>query len=827
MKVSLNWLKELLAPGDAVAALDAATAAQALTRVGLEVEEVEEKGRELAGIVVAEVLGMRPHPGADKLRLVRVRAGAREEEVVCGAPNVPPAGNRVAWATPGARLPGGRVLEAREVRGVMSPGMLCSEVELGLVEKTTDKGDGILVLSPSDPAGADLVAQFGIADDVLEVNVTANRPDALSHLGIARELAAALGVELRPPVPRPGDPDAGAPDPAATRDVRIADAGACPRYQARFLAGASVAPSPLAVRLRLAHCGVRPISNLVDVTNWVLLELGHPLHAFDMDRLAGGITVRRSRPDEHMTTLDGIERRLQPGDVVIADERGPVALAGVMGGRDSEVSASTRNLLLEAATFDPVSVRRTSKRLGLVSEASYRFERGVDAEGIPLAAARAAELLARLGGARVLPAVVDRYPQPAPRRTARVTVAQLRRLSGLPLDADEAARQLGKVSPRVTLEGAHAGDGADAAITVEVPSYRPDLVLPEDLIEEVLRLGGRYETPARIERVLANARPLPSPEGPSDRARDVLAACGLSEVATWGFVPRGPLAVIAGGGAGGGGARPEQALADAVAVKNPISADYEVMRTSLLPGLAEVLRRNVSRGVADVGVFEVGPVVHRDPGGGEPIQRELAAVLLSGNAAGWLRPGEALDFFDLKRVLEALLAAFGAAGADFSATGAVPYLHPGVAAEIALASGEVVGHLGELHPVVARRLGVEARALYGEVDLARLAGTRPPVRAVVPPRFPAATRDLSFWVDEAVPAAAQRAAFLAAAEPLLRELVVLEEFRDPRYAPAGKKGMLWSMAYRADDRTLTDADADAAHGRVVAALSARLPIVVR
>ncbi|HEY0715732.1 MAG TPA: phenylalanine--tRNA ligase subunit beta, partial [Polyangia bacterium] len=404
MKVSLTWLKELLEPGPAVAALDASTAAAALTMAGLEVESISERGKDLSGLLVAQVLAVRPHPGADKLRLVRVRAGVRAEEVVCGAPNVPPAGHHVVWAPPGARLPGGRTLEAREVRGVVSPGMLCSEPELGLGEK----GEGILLLGESATGGADFVTEYGVADDILEVNVTPNRADALSHIGIARELAAAIGTRLGalPSLSVRLDPK------APVRDVSIAADGGCPRYRASFVTGLTVGESPLAMKLRLAACGIRPISNLVDVTNYVLLELGHPLHAFDLDEVKGAIHVRRAKPGEHLVTLDGVDRALAPGDIVIADDVGGLALAGVMGGARSEVKATTQRVLLEAATFEPTSIRRTSKRLGLSSEASYRFERGVDAEGLPAAGKRATELLAALGGGAAGTEVVDRYPQP-------------------------------------------------------------------------------------------------------------------------------------------------------------------------------------------------------------------------------------------------------------------------------------------------------------------------------------------------------------------------------------------------------------------------------
>ncbi len=808
MKLSLRWCKELVPGCEPVAALDGAAAAQALTSVGLEVEAVEPRGQGTSGVIVAEVLAIRPHPSADKLRLVRIRAGSREEEVVCGAANVPGAGGRVVWAPPGARLPGNRVLEAREVRGVRSPGMLCSEVELGLSEQ----GDGILILSPSDPTGVDFAERFGIADDILEVNVTPNRADALSHLGVARELAAFFGARARPPEPERARESA----EAGARDVRIEDPEACARYQARFVSGLTVGPSPLAMRLRLAACGIRPISNLVDVTNYVLLELGHPLHAFDLDRVNGDLVVRRARAGEVMTTLDQGERKLEPDDIVIADQRGPVALAGVMGGAGSEVSATTRNVLLEAATFDPRSIRRTSKRLGLASEASYRFERGVDAEGVPLAAARAATLLASLGGGSVGAKVVDRYPRPFTPRRVSVSVAQLSRLSGLPLDAAAAAGELQKVaaSPDAV---AVKGQGASAEVVLTVPSYRPDLVLPEDLVEEVLRLGRHYESPARVERVLANARPSPNPENPSHRVRDVLAGVGLSEIVSWGFVPRARLAAIAGD-------RTE--LADGVAVKNPISADYEVMRTSLLPGLADATARNLSRGIEDVRLFEVGPVIRKNAGGPEPLQQEFAAALLTGRRGGWLKPGEPLDFFDLKRVVLAVCASFGGEPV-FVPSREVPYLHPGVAAWLQLPEGTRVGCAGELHPVTARRLGIETRAFYAELDVDALARAAAVVRSVAPPRFPAVTRDLSFWIDAGVSAAEQRAALLSAGEALLADLQVREDFRDPKYVPAGKKGMLWGMIYRAEDRTLTDAEADAAHARVVSALTSKLEIQIR
>jgi len=799
MKISFNWLRELV---ELPPEVDAEAAAAALTSQGLEVEGMEAKGRELAGVVVAEVLAIRPHPKADKLRLVRVRAGGREEEVVCGAPNVPEAGNRVCWALPGASLPGGRIIAAREVRGVLSPGMLCSEGEMGLSEEV----DGILIMSTSASPGDDVAKLVGAADDIFEVNVTPNRPDALSHIGIARELAAHFGARLRwPSIDKTAVVEAG-----PTMEVEILDSQGCPRYTARFVTGLAIGPSPIEMRLRLRHCGMRPISNVVDVTNYVMLETGHPLHAFDFDKLAGRIIVRRAQAGEGMDTLDGQRRDLVPEDLLITDARGPVAIAGVMGGAKSEVSHSTRNVLLEAATFDPPSIRRTAKRLGIPSEASYRYERGVDANGIAFASLRAASLMAKLGGGSLVHAHVDRFPRPPKTVTVELSQACLRRVSGGEYSLVFAKDQLARLGITCETGGQN--------LRVTVPSFRPDLAIPEDLVEEVLRLG-EYAKPARKERIASNATEMLSPEGPADRARLLLASAGLSEIVSWAFVPKAALAAI-------GGDDPQ--LGQGIALRNPISADYEVMRTSLLPGLADALRRNLARGVSDAWLYEVGTIVRRPSQDDEaPLESTYAAGLLAGNRSGWLKPGEPLDFFDLKQVVEALARGFGASGIAFEPPAEVPFLHPGVSARVRGAKGDLLGSLGELHPAAAHKLGIEAIAFYFELEIAALAAAVAPLRVSAPPRFPAVSRDVSFWIDLAIPAAAQRKAFLSANEPLLSELAVLEDFRDPKYVPAGKKGVLWTMTYRAADRTLTDAEADLAHKRVVAALAAAFGIQVR
>jgi len=824
MKISFTWLKELVA---LPAGTSVADVARRLTLGGLEVESVSSIGREVSGVKIAEVRAVRPHPGADKLRIVRVSVDARDggapetgTEVVCGAPNVPPPGGRVAWAAPGAMLPGGFKIGRKEIRGFDSPGMLCSEKELGLSEAA----EGILILpaTAAFPIGGDLIEALGVADDVLEVNVTPNRPDALSHAGIAREVAAAFEVAWRlPPVAGngagPGATGGEKAEAGAGVSVTVEDGAACPRYTATVVRGLRVAPSPPAIRNRLGACGVRAISNLVDVTNYEMFETGHPLHAFDLDKVEGGIVVRRARPGERLQTLDGVDRALETDDVVIADARGPVALAGVMGGARTEVSASTVNVLLEAATFDPRAVRRTAKRLGLHSEASHRFERGVDAEGVPVAAARAAARLAEVGGGTVVGTPVDVRVAPAAPRVLALPLAQLARTAGFDIPAEEAAGKLRGIEFGV--EVVRSGDGGE--LVVRVPSFRPDVTIPVDVVEEVMRLVGFDRAPARLPP--GGKAPEASPESLADRARDVLAALGLHEIAGWAFVPRASLAALGDG-----------RLASGITVRNPISSDYEVMRTSLLPGLADAARRNLVRGVHDLGLFEVGPTIFPEEGDAHHRQHLTAAALLVGHRPGWLKPGAPVDFFDAKQIAVELLAALGVRAPRFVpfASGQAPsFVHPGVSASIELvregAAPLALGFAAELHPRVARRFGIEVPVFAFELGLDALGEAAPTFRATATPRFPAVTRDISFWIDTAISAEAQHAAMRAPSEPLLRDLAVLEDFRDPRFAPAGKKGMLWTLTYRADDRTLTDQEVDAAHTRIVTALTKAVPIQLR
>ncbi|MEZ4402221.1 MAG: phenylalanine--tRNA ligase subunit beta [Kofleriaceae bacterium] len=816
MKVLWSWLLEMC---DLPTAPTVEDGVRALTAGGLEVEGVTDLGAGFRGVVVAQVVGNRPHPDSTKLSLVDVitaRDGAATQ-VVCGAPNVPEPGRKVLWAPPGAVLPGGMTLGVKPVKGIDSPGMLCAEDELGV----GDDESGIVVLAADDVTALGAPAQraLGVDDWLLDVNVPANRGDCLGHEGLARELAALLGGRLVPI-------DVTADLAELERDLRaadlvelaIADAAACPRYVARIVDGVTVGPSPRRFAARLRAVGVRPISNLVDVTNYVLFELGQPLHAFDWQTLAAPprIGVRRADAGERLTTLDEVERTLAADDLVITDGSGPIALAGVMGGRATEVSATTTRVLLESASFEARSIRRTARRCGLSSEASQRFERGVDPALAGRASARAAVLMARLGGGTIAAGAVDHDRRPPPRPAVPLRLARAQALTGTALSA-------AAVEDALTRLGCTLAAAEDGAWQVTTPSARADLTREVDLIEDALRVVGYGSVPTTLPPL--TAPPVPLVAGVADRARRVLAAAGLAEAITFGFQGQDRVDAL--------GLPATDRRAQPILVRNPMSVDQGVMRTSLVPNLVAAVARNRSFGVPDVALFEVGSVFLR--AAGQPASGEVTAladeptqavVVLAGNRPARFAAAEPWDAHDAVGFALALLRALGVAEVDRVATADVPYLHPGVAARLVARSGalagQVLGWVGELHPDVRARLGVEVPVFVAEIDLAAMAPP-PPAQMRPVPRFPASTRDVSLLLPDEVPAAQVEAVITAAAEPLVERVALAEEYRDAARLGAGRKSQLWSIAYRATDRTLTDAEIDGAHEAIVARLTAALP----
>jgi phenylalanyl-tRNA synthetase beta chain len=831
VRISTRWLSEYvdlppveeLAPrgapdedGGFAAAIDLA---RRLTAVGLEVEAIERVGGNLAEVVAARIVAAERHPNAEKLSVTRVEAGAGEPlQVVCGATNWK-VGDVVPLARVGAVLPGGQRIEKAKLRGVESFGMLCSARELGLSEEAS----GLLLLDRGVAPGTPVAAALGLEDVILEVNVTPNRPDALSHLGIAREVAAFTGGKVRLPPARVAE--GGAPASEAVR-VRIESPEKCPRYAARVVEGVRIGPSPLPLARRLESCGVRPINNVVDATNLVLLELGHPLHAFDLEQVAGReIVVRTARPGERMTTLDGKERLLDPDDLVIADRDRASALAGVMGGGNSEISWGTTRVLLESAWFAPAGIRRTSRRHGLKTEASYRFERGADRGMVIPALDRCAALIAELAGGTVRKGAVDAHPRPARPAEVRLRWRRPAEILGMEISREEARRILAGLG-----FGERASDGEGARFAV--PSWRMDVTGEEDLVEEIVRTRGYDAIPETLPRNAAETPVDPAETRATDRIREALEGMGFAEAVNFSFVAERDLEPFGHRiGAGDGKGR-----APGVRLKNPISADMAVMRTSLLPSLLRNAALNLRQRVDDVRMYEVARVYRANPSFGqagqdqpssEPV--EVAGVIVGRrHAAGWAVGAEAADFYDAKAAVAAVLDALGIGGVRFEPGGEA--MHPRHSARLLAPTAdanpdEVLGEVGEIHPRIAAAFelprGVLAFRLSLEA-LVRRARLVPQHRPI--PRFPAVLRDLAVVVAEGV--RAEEVLRAAREEPLVEEAAVFDVYTGPPI-PAGKRNLALSIRYRAAERTLTDAEADAAHAAIVKRLAARFGAELR
>lgn len=796
MRVSLKWLSELVD-----VSLEPDALAERLDMTGTAVEAVHTLGEALDGVVVGLISEKVRHPEADKLWVTTVDVGdGAPRTIVCGAQNFE-AGDKVPVALVGAVLPGGFEIKKAKLRGVVSEGMNCSARELGL----GSDHEGLMILAKDAPVGAPFAQWYGAADTVLELEVTPNRPDCLSMAGVAREVAAVLGAHAT--VPSSVPEEAGEPASAACA-VTIEDPDLCPRYAARVIRGVRIGPSPDWLAERVAAAGARPVSNVVDVTNLVMFELGQPLHAFDLATLAtddagrAAIEVRVARPGERLTTLDGVERELRGDTLLICDPSGPVALAGVMGGEATEVSDATVDILLEAACFRPASVSRTSRSLALVSEASMRFERTVDRAGCVAALDRAAALIAEVAGGVVAPGVIDEFPGPVAARTLELRMQRLVTVLGVDLPTDEVEGILSSLGCDVTVHG--------DVVHVGVPSFRPDLEREVDLIEEVLRIHGMESVAATLPAGRGRIGGLSPEQRRRERIGEVLRACGLNETMTYAF---------------GDPADPERArmpLSDdevPVELLNPMSAEQAVLRRSLLPGLMRSVSYNQRRGVTDVHLYEMGSVFATSPGRKQPKERLLVGGVLAGawHRPAWNAPAAALDFFDGKGVIENLVrelavSRFGVRVADHA------HLQPGRAADIVV-DGEVVGWLGEVHPEVADAFEAAAPVVAFEMDVARLVRASRDARPFSDvPRFPAVERDLALVVPESVSAEQVERAIRSAGGKLLDGVRLFDVYRGAGIEQ-GFTSLAFSLEYRAQDRTLTAEEVDSAHQRLVRKVS--------
>jgi len=795
MRVSYKWLKEYVDVPVSPEEL-----AERMTMTGVAVENVEYPGKGLDMIVTGRIESISAHPNADKLVVTQINVGSEVLQVVTGAPNVRE-GQVILLALVGAALPGGNITKAK-LRGVDSFGMLCSAQELGLDPGNfpPEQRDGILEFPAATPLGMDAKELLGLDDAILELELTPNRADCLSMVGVAREVAAVLGTALKLPqiaVPETGEVIEG------KVSVAINDPELCGRYVARLVRNVKIGSSPMWMQQRLQAAGIRPISNIVDVTNYVMMELGQPLHAFDYDKLKDrSIIVRKAGDGEKMYSLDDVEREMNSDMLVIADPGGAVAIAGVMGGLDTEITGETTSVLIESANFNPASIHRTSKRLTLRSESSLRFEKGIDISGCLLAATRACQLIHEMGAGEIVQGAVDNFPAPRANPVIR-------------LRPDRVALIVGTDIPRgqikdimVRLGFGVKEDGND--FLVEVPIRRGDILVEIDLIEEVARLFGYNNIPTTLPEGASSQGRKTKAQAITDKVIDTMTECGLTEIVTLSFMNPRVFDMLNLTG--------ESLLRQAVTVENPLSEEQRVLRTTMLHGILDIMSRNTARKNKDLAFFEVGRIFN--PQKGEKLPKEtptLAAGVMGGTVSGWQTKTAPMDFYFLKGVLETLLDALNVRKYNIVPDTDNPSFHPGRSARIELA-GKQIGVIGEVHPTVVENYRLSERVYALQVNLEALIEAAGGLKKYSPlPKYPSVERDMALVVSHDVLAADLNRTVKKNAGDLLDSITLFDVYEGTQIKE-GYKSMAFSLRFQAPDRTLTDEEVNGIMEKVRKAL---------
>jgi phenylalanyl-tRNA synthetase beta chain len=790
MFVSLRWLKDYIDIDLAPAEL-----AARLTMAGLEVDNVRNTAPDFIRVVVAKILSIRPHPESEKLSLCEVTTGTDILPIVCGATNIQ-VGDVVPLARVGATIPGGYTIKSSRIREERSEGMLCSEEELGIGPDRS----GIMILPAELPLGQDLIDALNLRDIVLDIGVTPNRPDCLSMIGVAREIAAMNGGKLKTPEILYTEDDE---DINGITSVEILDPDLCPRYTARIVKNVTIRPSPFWMRRRLESVGLRAINNVVDVTNFVMLECGQPLHAFDYRFLKEGrIVVRKSRQGETFISLDEKERMLRADTLMICDGVMPVAIAGIMGGLNSEIKDDTSMVLLESAYFNPISIRKSSRWLGMSTDAAFRFERGIDPEGVVRALNRAAQLIADLSGGTVCRGYIDQHPRKIesprdiPLRTRRV-----RDILGKAIAPAEIVRILKNLGMTV-----NKADGSNYSVTP--PTFRVDISREIDLIEEIARLHGYDRIPVTRPVISFMSTRQDRRKVLEERIRTLLIGYGYSEVITYSFIPATAVEHL--------GLPADDVRRATVAIRNPLTEEQAVMRTTMIYSLLENMRRNADAGCFDLKLFEMGRTYLARQAGTLPAEQNRIGGILTGARYDdcWHYSGLASDFFDLKGCLEGLFDHLKIAALKFRSDLREPFLHPGRSCCMTIGK-EMIGFLGEVHPDVLDGMGLKNRAMVFEMDLDVLAGHFSGMLAYRDiSRFPSSSRDVAFMVSRDFTAEEIIHFSLDMHEELLEKVCIFDVY-DGKGILDGMTSLGLRFSYRAHDRTLTDQEINRAHEAIV------------
>ena len=789
MLVSLKWLKDYININ-----ITAEELADKLTMAGLEVDEIKTIRPLFSGVVTAKILSVKPHPAADKLSLCDVTDGAKTYRVVCGAKNIK-AGNVVPLAKVGANIPGGHTIKSSVLRGEKSDGMLCSEAEL----ETGDNSSGIWQLPENLTLGESLENALDLNDTVLDVSITPNRSDCLSMIGIAREVAAITGGKIKIPVGRIHE---SLKEISLLASVAIIDADLCPRYSARLLKNVKVGSSPAWMKTRLEAAGFRSINNVVDVTNFVMLEMGQPLHAFDFRFLEKGkIVVRKSKDGEEFTSLDGKTRKLPADTLLICDGIKPVAIGGIMGGLNSEVKDDTQVVFLESAYFNPVSIRRSARKLAMPTDASFRFERGVDPEGVIIALNRAAQLIADISGGNICKNCIDEYPHKIlPVKDITLRLSRICQLTGTVIEAREVIKILQGL-------GMIVGKAGKDNFLVTPPSFRIDIKREIDLIEEVIRIYGYDRIPVKLPNVAVIQMASNPRMDLEEKIRQILTGTGYTEVVNYSFVNPESVDYLC---------LPENdERRRLVRIKNPLVEDQSVMRTTMVFGLLDTMKKNNNNGLFDLKIFEMGCIFINRKTDELPEEKNMLACLLTGATTDNLWGNKVnADFYDLKGCLENIFYDFKLTKCSYSSSISEPFLHPGKSCGIYI--GEVsAGYMGQVHPDVLERMGLKNNAYVLEINLDILANQVGNVISYKEiSKFPAVTRDVAFLIPTEMETNHMVDIVLHQSEELLENVLIFDIYTGKGIAD-GIKSMGLRFSYRAPDRTLTDVEVNNIHDKIV------------